>query len=412
MHFLCEWCVCVLSVLPLPHLGSAAPHVLLVLLDREPTTLAAAESHGLLPQSVDLLARLLAAGRRTRFDDAEFMLRFLTAPFLLTNPPGLASRLAAVGGVAIVVSALAHPAAGSGEEERSAGMVCVALKLLLHLLLHSPERAEWFSAAGGLPPLVRLLAHPAESVAVLATGAVGLLVALFADPAEPPACVRRLLDAGAVAALKAALRRPLEEAHDGGGGGMTTDAQGIAVHASGALFFTPKGRLLPRVLADFGPLDDLFAWLAPRPPLQAVRAVTDLVCYIFATAEEERREAMAAAHGLVPRVLRLLSSRAEEYEVGGGGGGGGGDGGGGGACAHDGGTCAACAEERLEMYNGIVLGAVEIMGWSLCSNRQRAAYMYRAGGATLRRLALRGPTDEIKATAGFLLAGLENKAKR
>jgi hypothetical protein len=394
-------------------LGSRAPLPLLAIIKAEPAVLPEAEAHGLLPQSVDLLARLLAAGRRTKLADAKFMLIFLDNALRSAEPPpGLARRLAAAGGITVIVAALTHPDAGSAEEAPST-MVRSALHLLCGLLEDSPARLDWFSCAGGFVPLVRLLGHPSDAVAAMAAYAVARFAELLedlseedSDASEPPACVGRLLDAGAVMALRAALRRALEARE---AGELTVDAAGLASESACALFILIRewgGRLRPRVVAEFGPLEVLAAWLAPRPPLKAVLAAVDTLCCVLDHADNEQREAMSAECGLVARALRLLTSRRQEFD-------GGGDGGGdGGACEHASGTCTACAQERDEMHHRIVLGCVQILYGALCLGRQGAAYILRACGGALRRLVSRGATQDIKDSASLLLSVVEGTGNR
>jgi hypothetical protein len=224
--------------------GRSGPGILAiyVIVHSCPAALAEAEAQGLLLPLVDWL-RAAAAVRQCLSGELSAGLLTLGDVLIGSSTEGIASRVAAVGGLAAVVAILKVPRAGERDAAAVVLMLEAGLKVVQDLALDSRERSEWLVAEGLLAPLVRALRHPSDAVAAAAATAVASLVDAFPRQTAPdqayevPAALRRLMDAGALPAAAA----------NGGGGRSAGPAAGVGVGGRGA------ARLLPELAGADAP---------------------------------------------------------------------------------------------------------------------------------------------------------------
>jgi hypothetical protein len=228
--------------------------------------------------------------------------------------PELCEQIAAAGAIPQIAAVLAHPQAAS-DEEAPARMVEAALRLAFSLALSSRERAEWLACAGVLRPLVQLgLRHPSEEAISTAARTVARIAESLqpgrnasdaATPPAPHAVVRRLMGHGVLSALSAALRRPIRRAPEYSGQGPPAVAAALALAHLSAL---PK--MTAAIVAEPGLLSALLAVLAGAADggdwaLRAARHAST----VFSLEGKEELVPLARAlikAGAVPILLQLL----------------------------------------------------------------------------------------------------------
>lgn len=365
------------------------------------------EALGLLPHLLDWL-RAAAAAPLVRPNTVSAGMLVLSA-FVKDKSDARAeflhARVAAAGAFPVLAAILGQPRFAAGTEELAVMMVRLCLALARRLVAGSRLRAEWLACTPGLlAQFVRVLSHPDAGAGA---EAAWLIVAYLdavkpAAPAAAPPEALRLLDAGALPALVASLRRPM--AASASPDILAICAASAAAEALGAICRSSLA-MLRCVVEEEGALPALVALLEPRPPAMAVVVAAECLDFIASAIVDVIADKSSArvgvsplalndaldAAGALPRLLRLLESRPSHFRNSGDG-----------ALAQD-------AAALLGLHNRAVYACIKMLIRLILmqSSPRRAAHVLRTAGTTVRRLARRGPTPEIQEQAVQLLNFLE-----